>query len=235
MKNTLFPRLLLLAFLIVVGAFGCSKPDKDLDTKASSSDWRPLFDGVSFQGWTFDVLDGTAAEEIFRIEDGKLVVRGKDKSTAVIRTVRSYENYELEFEWRWPGEPGNSGCLIHCSSPRFMNVWPKSLEVQLYSGNAGDLIFIGETIEVPEEQVAKGYPESESWKERLRHNLTDDSEKAPGEWNHAHVLVRDAQVEVTINGELVNRGWDCSVTAGAICFQSEKSNLEFRAIRIREL
>lgn len=193
--------------------------------------WAALFDGRSFDGWTFDVRDGSPPEAIWSIEDGTLLASGAGKPTSVIRTEEEYGNYQLEFEWRWPGKPGNSGLLLHCSSPRRMNVWPQSLEVQLQNGNAGDLIMIGESIEVPEAQVAKA-PKG-SWKVRLRHNLTDDSEKPPGEWNQMRVVADGGTVTAYVNGELVNRGTNCSVEKGAICLQSERANVQFRNIRLR--
>ncbi len=198
-----------------------------------SGKWKPLMKKNSLKGWTYDVLDGTDPAEIYSIKDGVLLVRGKGKSNAVIRTEKEFSNYELKWEWRWPNEPGNSGCLIYCSSPRERNVWPKSLEVQMASENAGDFIHIGETIEVTEAQILKDLP-PESWKHRLRVNLTDGSEKEPGEWNKGHLIVKDGSVMVYINGELVNKGWDASATKGAICFQAERADIDYRNIKIKE-
>jgi len=200
---------------------------------AADDDWRPLLKKNNLNGWIFDVLDGSPPESIYSLEKGILRISGKDKSTAVIRTKRSFSDYELKWEWRWPDEPGNSGVLIHCSAPRDRNVWPKCIEVQMASGNAGDFIYIGETIEVTEAQIPKDIPEG-SWMVRLRHNLTDGSEKEPGKWNQGQLIVKGDTVTVYINGDLVNKGWNCSATKGAICFQSEKANVEYRSIQIKE-
>jgi hypothetical protein len=198
-----------------------------------SGKWKPLLKKNSLKGWTFDVLDGSDPTGIYSIKNGLLMVRGKGKSTAVIRTEKDYGNFELMWEWRWPNEPGNSGCLIFCSSPRDRNVWPQSLEIQMANGNAGDFIHIGETIQVTDAQILKNLPE-DSWKHRLRINLTDDSEKKPGQWNKGHMIVKDGSVEVYINGDLVNKGWDASARKGAICFQAEKADIDYRNIRIKE-
>lgn len=195
--------------------------------------WKPLLKKNSLEGWIFDVLDDSDPETIYSIEKGILQVRGSGKSNAVIRTIKEYSNYELKWQWRWPAKPGNSGCLIHCSSPRERNVWPKSLEIQMASGNAGDFIYIGETIDVTEAQALKDLPE-DSWKHRLRVNLTDDSENPPGEWNTGHIVAKDGTVKVYINGDLVNKGWNASANKGAICFQAEKADIDYRNIRIKE-
>jgi len=197
----------------------------------ADGDWKPLFDGKSFSGWSFDTRDKAAPDTIWKIEDGTIVVSGKGKPAGVIRTEKTYSNYTLEFEWRWMNGKGNSGCLIHCSKPREMSVWPKSIEVQLASDNAGDFWQIGETIAVEEKQVVKNKKGTPS---RRRLNLTDGSEKPLGEWNKMRVVVKDATVEVFVNGTLVNKGWNASATEGAICLQAEGADIQFRNIRIKQ-
>jgi len=197
----------------------------------AGDEWAPLFDGQSFAGWSFDTLDKAAPEAIWGITNGTIVVRGKGNPAGVMRTDKSYSNYTLEFEWRWMNAKGNSGCLIHCSDPRLMNVWPKSIEVQLASQNAGDFWVIGETIEVNPEQIAQGKKGKPS---RRRLNLTDDSEKPLGEWNQMRIVTKGTSVEVFVNDTLVNKGWEASVSEGAICLQAEGANIQFRNIRIKE-
>lgn len=182
--------------------------------------------------WEFDVKDGSPGTDIYSAADGVLHVAGRGQSLAVIRTQEEFSEYEISLQWRWPDQPGNSGLLIHCSEPRFMNIWPKSLEIQLGSGNAGDFIHIGETVEVPLKQHAYLAPGEKTWKNRLRHNLTDGSENPPGEWNWMRVRVINDEVTVWVNGELVNHGSDLSVGSGAICLQAEGANIEFRDIRL---
>lgn len=197
----------------------------------SAAEWCDLLTADKFVGWEFDIKDGSDPASIYSIKSGVMTVAGKDQSLAVIRTVEGFSEYDLQFEWRWMDTPGNSGCLIHCSEPRFMNVWPKSIEVQVGHPNAGDFIYIGETIDVPDSQL----PEDMSgWRVRLRDNLTDDSEKPPGQWNRMHVKVREDAVTVWVNGDLVNHGTNPSVTSGAICFQAEGANLQYRKMRIME-
>lgn len=194
--------------------------------------WIDLFNGKDLSGWTFDTLDKAPPGDIWSVKDGMVVVQGKDKPNGVMRTEKSFSNYELEFEWRWPGKGGNSGCLIHCSKPRFMSVWPQSIEVQLMKDNAGDFWQIGETVEVKPEQVAKGKNDKPS---RRRINLVDGAEKPMGEWNKMRVVAKDKTIEVYVNGQLVQRGWNASVSEGAICLQSERADVEFRNIRIKPM
>lgn len=198
----------------------------------ASNDWKPLFNGTDFSGWSFDTLDKAAPETIWSVKDGIIIVMGKHKPNGVMRTDAIYSDYELEVEWRWPGKPGNNGCLIHCSSPREMNVWPKSIEVQMQAESAGDFWVIGETIAVNPEQIA---PPNKRGPSRRRIHLIDGAEKPAGEWNRMRVIAKDDTIEVYVNDQLVNKGWDASVTAGAICMQAERADIEYRTIRIREL
>lgn len=199
---------------------------------ARAEEWRELFNGRDLTGWTFDVLDHSDPAEIFSAAEGKIIISGEGKSTAVMQTEESFGDFEMTFEWRWPGTPGNSGCLLYCSTPRDRNVWPKSIEVQVENGNAGDLITIGEEIQVPEAQRLTDLPKG-SWKVRLRPNTTDDSENPPGEWNRMHIDARGGVITVHVNGVLVNRGYGARAKPGRICLQSERANVEYRNVRIK--
>lgn len=183
-----------------------------------------LFNGKDLAGWTFDVIDSEVKPEaIWSVSDGLLVCKGKPPG--VIRTVKDdYSNYELTLEWRWsPGaKPGNSGLLIHASKPREMFVWPKSLEVQLGSGNAGDFWMIGEKV-----TVAGSTPQGRRWLKRQ-----ESTEKPPGEWNTMRVRCHGENVTVWVNDTLMNEGTGLTATRGAICLQSEGAEIHFRKVEL---
>jgi hypothetical protein len=203
-----------------------------LSLPAFAGEWTSLFNGSDFSGWTFDTLDKAQPETIWSVKDGVINVAGKDKPNGVMRTMDAYSDYELEVEYRWPDKPGNCGCLIHCSDPREMSVWPKSLEVQMMADNAGDFWLIGETIDVKPEQVGKN---KKGQPTRRRINLVDGAEKPAGEWNRLRVIADGKTVTVYVNDQLVNMGWNCSVSVGAVSLQAERADIEFRTIRIRKL
>lgn len=193
-------------------------------TQAASPRAIELFNGRDLAGWTSD-LDGDAKmSDVWSVEDGILVCRGRP--AGVLRTEREYENYVLTLDWRWqPGTPGgNNGVLVHSSTPRTLGIWPKSIEVQLAKDNAGDFWVIGTELDVENEEARK---------EGRRHkNLTDGSEKPLGEWNTIEITCRGNEVIVKVNGELVNHATNCSVTKGAICLQSEGAPIHYRNIRL---
>ncbi|MGC7518141.1 family 16 glycoside hydrolase, partial [Pandoraea pneumonica] len=74
----------------------------------------------------------------------------------------SYKDYRLEIEYRFAGEPGNCGVLVHASTPRALyGMFPKSIEVQMMHENAGDFWCIVEDIKVPNMEKRRG--KKEEW------------------------------------------------------------------------
>jgi hypothetical protein len=195
----------------------------------------PLFNGKDLTGWTHYLWDSqakqqdttTPASAVWSVEDGILVCQGKP--IGYLRTEKEYENYRLTLEWRWPaGTPGgNSGVLVHTTTPNALGPWPKSVEVQLAKDNAGDFWVIGTTIEVPN---------AETRRQGRRHiNLTDGSEKPIGEWNKMEIECRGDEIKVWVNGDLVNHATHSSATRGAISLQSEGALIHFRNIYLTPL
>jgi hypothetical protein len=188
---------------------------------------QALFNGKDLTGWTFDIIDKeTKPESIWSVSEGILICKGRPPG--VIRTGKAdFSNYELTVEWRWKpgGKPGNSGLLVHASTPRRMFVWPKSVEVQLGSGNAGDFWTIGESI-----TVAGTTPQGRRWIKRQ-----DSAEKPPGEWNTMRVRCEGDKLTVHVNDVLMNEATGLSATSGAICLQSEGAEIHFRKVELKPL
>ena len=187
-----------------------------------------LFNGKDLSGWT-PVLDQRGADpaRTWSVADGLLKCTGKP--AGYIKTDREFADYVLTLQWRWPAGTagGNNGVLVHATTPRALGIWPKSIEVQLFKGNAGDLWVIGTELDVPDEATRK---------EGRRHkNLTDNSEKLVGEWNRLEITCKGDTIRVKVNDELVHKATNCSVTHGAICLQSEGAPIEFRNIVLTPL
>lgn len=189
-----------------------------------SAEPQALFNGKNLDGWTFDVIDPEVKPDaIWSVSEGVLICKGRPPG--VMRTVKGdFSNYELTIDWRWaPGtKPGNSGVLLHASKPREMFVWPKSIEVQLGSTNAGDFWMIGETV-----TVANSTPQGRRWMKRQ-----ESTEKPPGEWNSMRVRCEGGKVTVWVNDTLMNEGTGLSATQGAICLQSEGGEIHFRKVEL---
>lgn len=173
-------------------------------------------------GWQVDVpeLDASPdANVTFIVRDGLLVSLGQPRGHLI--TKEKFENYRLAVEYPFAAKPGNCGVLVHSSMPRALSkIFPKSIEVQMNSGHAGDFWCIVEDITVPDMVKRRGPQETwgvtagKAW--RIL-NLTDDSEKKPGEWNTMVIeCVADA-VKVWVNGDLMNHGSKYTATIRTDC------------------
>lgn len=195
----------------------------------------PLFNGKDLSGWTHYLWDREAKKQdtttpmsaVWSVKDGVLTCQGKP--AGYIRTEKEYENYRLRLEWRWPegATGGNNGVLVHTTTPNALGVWPKSVEVQLAMGNAGDFWVIGTNLQVPDLANRR--------KDRRHLNLTDNSEKPAGQWNRMEIEAKGDQLKVWVNGDLVNHGTDLDATKGAISLQSEGALVHFRNIYLTPL
>ena len=182
-----------------------------------------LFNGTDFTGWKRVLSDASKdVDDTWSIGEG--VLRCTGNPAGYMRTETPYADYHLHVEWRWPGQPGNNGVLIHNSGAD--TVWPKSLECQLHSGNAGDFWVIG-GIETAEH--AKGGPRVSG---RRTRKLYDSSEKPLGQWNAYDIICKDDWVVVLVNGVLQNVATGCSEKGGRICLQSEGAAIEYRNISL---
>ncbi|MBO2543588.1 DUF1080 domain-containing protein [Salegentibacter sp. BDJ18] len=228
MKN--FITVFILSFLV----FSCKSQ------KQKSSGTYSLFNGKDLSGWHVDVPEmdeGPQAQNPFIVRDGMLVSLGDPRGHLI--TDAEYENYKLDIEYRFPGEPGNCGVLVHASTPRALyDMFPQSIEVQMMHENAGDFWCIVENLEVPNMEERRG--PKENWgitegKERRIKNLTDDSENPLGEWNNMVVECRGDTIKVWVNGDLVNEGFNSTAKSGHIALQAEGAEVEFKKVELTHL
>ena len=202
-----------------------------------------LWNGKDLAGWTADVPDKDADPKIpdsFIVRNGVLVSMGKPKGHLITDTA--FKDYRLEVEYRFPGQGGNCGVLVHASRPRALyKMFPQSIEVQMKAGDAGDFWVIQEDIEVPNMEARRPKKDptqkfggTEADARRLL-NLTDNSEKPLGEWNNMVVEARGDTVKVWVNGDLVNEGHKATATSGKLALQAEGTEVEFRKVEIGPL
>ena len=218
------------AIIVALTATGCG----------SASRSHTLFNGKDLTGWHVDVPAADTNPQLpkaFVVRNGLLVSMGEPRGHLI--TDSSYSNYRLEVEYRFAGKPGNAGVLVHASTPRALyGMFPKSIEVQMESGNAGDFWCIVEDIKVPNMETRRGPPAE--WgitegKARRILNLTDSSEKPVGQWNTMVIEAVGRSIRVWVNGDLVNEGTDATADHGQIALQAEGSEVEFRKLRLLHL
>lgn len=221
---------IIIILTVAMFAISCNISPKKAETIS-------LFNGNDLTGWHWDIPAMDNDPEMrnpFIVRDGLLVSLGTPGGHLI--TDADYQNYRLTAEYRFAGEPGNCGVLVHASTPRALySMFPKSLEVQMMHQNAGDFWCIVEDIEVPDMENRRG--PKENWgitegKERRIVNLTDGSEKPVGDWNTMIIECFNDHVKVWVNGDLVNHGFNATATKGQIALQAEGSEVEFRKLEL---
>lgn len=190
-----------------------------------------LFNGKNLDGWAHVLADPAVSRDaVWSVRDGILVCTGTP--IGVLYTEKHYTNFRLSVEYRWaPGtKPGNSGIMSRMIPGT--GALPKTVEVQLAHGSAGDIMGL------------HGYPIANGgqprWAERDskvagRINSVKkilDAEKPPGEWNRVELEVRGGNYTVKINGQLVNEASGVEVRAGPIALQSEGGEIHFRNVML---
>ena len=82
---------------------------------------------------------GRDAQDRGRVEGRHGVLRCSGVPNGYLRTVADHQDYVLKLEWRWVEKSGgNSGIFLRIVGED--RIWPKTIEAQLKSGDAGDLI-----------------------------------------------------------------------------------------------
>jgi len=118
----------------------------------ASSEWTPLFNGRSLEGWHICVEREDANTDpgrIIQVEDGVIhIYKDQEAGTPVQRayfsTDASYSHYRLRFQYKWGTKKfaprmmrvRDAGLMYHVTGPDI--VWPRCLECQVQEGDTGD-------------------------------------------------------------------------------------------------
>ncbi len=182
-----------------------------------------LFNGRDLTGWVgYLAADSLDTAKEFTVADGVIRLSGP---LGYIRTEATYSDYKLEVEWRWPGEPTNSGIFQRIQLPD--QGLPQCFECQLRAGSAGDIVGLAgaktaETADNPAQIV-------------VMPKLAESSELPAGQWNRAEIVCRGAEITITINDVVQNHATGTSLANGHIGLQSEGGPVEFRNVRLTPL
>lgn len=188
-----------------------------------------LFNGKDLKGWTIYVEDKTIdPDEFYYVKDGIIETAGVPNG--YIRTNKTYSNYHLHIEWRYPEEPTNSGVFLHTTKPD--KIWIAHYQAQLKHKNAGDFIVHGVGVSATLNDTV--YISTEEVKPLIT-KIHDSNEKKAGEWNSFDITCKENTIEIKVNGLLQNKATNCSMTKGAIGMQAEGSKIQFRNLWIKKI
>jgi hypothetical protein len=205
---------LLMAFCLLLAA-GETEAQKE----------EKLFNGKNLSKWKFVVdKNSEPADSVFSVRNGVINVKG---TLGYMYTKKKYSDYVLHVEWRWPEEATNSGIFLLIEDAK--NPFPNGIECQLAAGRAGDLVLLGGA----NLNEYKAPPEGRPAFPVIR-KAAESSEKSPGEWNQASILVKKGVITVYINGVLQNSATS-PLTEGHIGLQSEGKTVQFRNVTLTGL
>lgn len=202
--------LLPLAFFAAVVAFGPATAADD------DKDFTPLFNGKDFTGLKFALNKKDAdPKETWSVKDGTIVCTGSPNG--YFYTDKSYKNYVLRVEFKYPKNAGNSGYLIHITGDH--KVWPKCVEVQgQYGGVCSIFPISGLT-----------GPKADNAEARKK------ATKPHTEWNTVEIMTKDGTITTALNGTKIAEAGPYDSKEGPIGFQSEGAEIHFKNIRIKEV
>ena len=195
-----------------------------------------MFNGRDLTGWT----NINCAPETWTVKDG--VIHCTGRPVGVLRTLRHYENFVLEAEWRHLSSGGNSGIFMWGTPISAPGVpFLRGIEVQVLDhGYATE--YEKSTGKKPEWFTTHGdvFPiHGATMKPFGRHNgdrsfPSEERSKPFPEWNHYRIVASNGVLRLHVNGKEVSGGEDCNYRKGYLGLESEGAPVEFRNLRIKE-
>lgn len=236
-------RTLVAGFLAVFALTGADEAQSPTPPKAfldgQGPGWKALGEA--------DFARVNGDPDTWTFQDGLIQCTGKP--VGVIRTAKTYQNFELVAQWRHLKSAGNSGIFVWAPEASLQGIVPGRLprggiEVQIldhgyreqyekssgkkatWFSTDGDVFAVG---------TSKMKPFPPLSPDGSRSFPSKRLSKGVNEWNHYYVRAINGEVRLWVNGEEVSGGSDCSPSSGYLCLESEGSPIDFREIRIREL
>lgn len=177
------------------------------------------------------------------------LVKSTGKPVGVLRSAKSYKNFEMVARWRHLSKGGNSGFFVWTPMEALEGLVPNRLpsagiEVQVLdhgyteqyessTGKKGDWFTTnGDIFPVGKSKLKPFAPLSPDGSRsfpRSKHSLGTPN------WNHYYVRAINGEIRLWVNGHEVSGGNHAEPSEGFLCLEAEGAPIEFQSIRIREL
>jgi hypothetical protein len=184
-----------------------------------------LWNGKDLKGWSAYLGDAKLdPKSAVSIKDGVLKLASPAKG--YIKTERSFSDYHLHVEWRWPKDSpwdANSGVMLHVQGPDA--IWPLCFEAQLKTSNAGQVVGMG--LDIPPAPLLNN--------RKRAPRLAEPSEVPLGDWNSYEIYARGNTIEAYVNGVRQNFVHTLPQASGQIALQVEGFPIEFRNVWLEPL
>ena len=208
-----------------------------LSLHAADDGFVSMFNGRDLRGWT----NINCAPETWTVQDGMIHCTGKP--VGALRTLRHYENFIMEAEWRHLTNGGNSGIFMWGSPISATGVpFLRAVEIQVLdhgyadqfekaNGKKSDWFTThGDVFPIHGSTMKPFGPHRGD-----RSFPTEERSKRSPEWNHYRIVASNGVLRLSVNGKEVSGGEECNYRKGYLGLESEGAPVEFRNIRIKEL
>jgi hypothetical protein len=187
-----------------------------------------LFNGSNLTGWH----NVNGAPDTWSVKDG--VIHCTGRPVCALRTLKRYENFVMELEWRHLKPGGNAGIFIWASSLAAPGQpFLRAVEVQVLDhayGKSDWFTTHGDVFPIHGSRM-KPFGRHRG----MRSFPSEERSKGSPEWNHYRIECNGGTLRLHVNGKEVSGGSDCNWRRGYIGLESEGSPVEFRKIRLKEL
>lgn len=140
-------------------------------------EWKPIFDGASLDGWSFEGAGNAAAA------DGAIrLTAAKGAPAGVLLSNAAYGDFTLRLQYRIVS--GNSGVFFRRAGERPPAGEPRAYEIEVAPDSAGGL-------QEPGRRPWIVKPDAEAMQHYYR----------PGEWNELAISAHGGRIVVHVNGE----------------------------------
>jgi hypothetical protein len=201
---------------------------------AADSDWKPLFDGKTLDGW---VQKGGKAK--YEVKDGEIIGLAQPNTpNSFLCTTRDFTNFILEVEFK-VAEGLNSGVQIRSQDTASQVVW----NGKSYKAPAGRVHGIQVEIDTSKRAWTGGLYEEgrRGWLNDLTKNDAARAAFKHNDWNKFHIEAIGDHITTTLNGVPAADLHDPISKSGFIALQvhgvGKSTNdflVRFRNIRIQE-
>lgn len=235
----MFLKRIPLIFLLCLSQLKAAEPTAKIS--GNEAGWIPLK--------KTDFTPVNSADTTWNFDDEKADIFCTGQPVSVIRTTKTYRNFELVVEWMHEKPAGNSGIFVWTSKTSLdaltkPGLPDEGIEVQILdpafravyeknTGKKGDWFTShGDVFPVKKAKLQPFPPISP---DGSRSFPSAETTKDHGNWNHYYIRAINGEIRLWVNGTEVSGGKNATPNDGYLCLESEGSPIRFRNLRIREL
>ncbi len=166
--------------IVIAGMMLAFSACSSMSEGGNSSEWTPLFNGKSLDGW-----EKHGGDAKFEVKEGKIVGESKRGTpNTFLCTKQDYRDFELRFEVKVHNKL-NSGVQIRSGVKDKDVVYGPQVEIESSPGEAGYIY---------SEKTDRGWLS----KDRVKKNVFKNNQ-----WNQYRVVAKGNRIQTWVNGEKV--------------------------------